>query len=210
MQIDVPELTLPGAARDRSENVVLPGRHADRSRNPPGLRWRRRSCSQRSLAFACSASASRMTRSSEEVLAHLDHEPAALRLSSTPVSDDAACEALCRQTVAQLDHSAGLITYARSCSINGKTVPHLVIQGEHGPITILLMPEEAVAAAVALDGENVHGVILPVGDGSIAIIGAREEKLERIEKSVVGFSDVEHLRLPSLNIDRPVLGNISW
>jgi hypothetical protein len=87
--------------------------------------------------------------------------------------------------VARLDHDAGLITYARSCEINGRTVPHLVIQGEHGPITILLMPEEAIAEAVSLDGENTHGVILPVGDGSIAIIGAREEKLERVEKSVL-------------------------
>ena len=47
------------------------------------------------------------------------------------------------------------------------------------------MPEEAVAAAVPLEGENIHGAILPVGDGSIAIIGAREEQLEPIQKSVL-------------------------
>ncbi len=120
----------------------------------------------------------------EEVLAHLDHEPAALIVSSTPVSDARLARAV-PADVASLDHSAGLITYARSCEINGKTVPHLVIQGEHGPVTILLMPDEAVAEAVLLDGENVHGVILPVGAGSVAIIGAREEKLERIENSVL-------------------------
>ena len=45
--------------------------------------------------------------------------------------------------------------------------------------------EIGTAEAVSLDGENTHGVILPVGDGSIAIIGAREEKLERVEKSVL-------------------------
>lgn len=120
----------------------------------------------------------------DEVLAHLDHEPAALRVSSTPVTDTRLTKVV-PADVAQLDHSAGLITYARSCEINGKTVPHLVIQGEHGPVTILLMPDEAVAEAVSLDGENVHGVILPIGAGSIAIMGAREEKLERIEKSVL-------------------------
>lgn len=120
----------------------------------------------------------------DEVLAHLDHEPASLRPSITPVSDKQLARAV-PANVARLDHSAGLITYARTCEINGRTVPHLVIQGEHGPITILLMPEEGVAEAVSLDGENTHGVILPVGDGSIAIIGAREEKLERVEKSVL-------------------------
>jgi len=120
----------------------------------------------------------------DEVLAHLDHEPAALRVSSTPVSNTRLARAV-PADVASLDHSAGLITYARSCEINGKSVPHLVIQGEHGPVTILLMPDETVAETVSLDGENIHGVILPVGGGSVAIIGAREEKLGRIENSVL-------------------------
>lgn len=121
----------------------------------------------------------------DEVLAHLDHEPRALRPSTTAVSDERLARVV-PVGVADLDHSMGLITYARSCEINGKTVPHLVVQGERGPITILLMPEESIAQAVSLDGENTHGVILPVGDGSVAIIGAREEPLERVEKSVLG------------------------
>lgn len=120
----------------------------------------------------------------DEVLAHLDHEPAALRVSSKPVTDRQLQDAV-PADIARLDHSAGLITYARSCEIRGNQVPHLVIQGEYGPVTILLMPDEALAEAVSLDGENIHGVMLPVGSGSIAIIGAREEKLERIEKSVL-------------------------
>lgn len=120
----------------------------------------------------------------DEVLAHLDHEPYALVVSSTPVSTG-KLEKVVPANIAQLDHSAGLITYAQSCKINGKTVPHLVVQGERGPVTILLMPEEEIAAAQTLDGDNIHGVILPVGKGSVAIIGAREEPLERIEKSVL-------------------------
>ena len=120
----------------------------------------------------------------DEVLAHLDHEPAALLPSTTPVSSERLARVV-PTNVARMDSSTGLITYAQSCEINGNPVPHLVIQGEHGPITILLMPEEMVADAITLDGENVHGVILPVGDGSVAIIGAREEKLEQIEKSVL-------------------------
>lgn len=120
----------------------------------------------------------------DEVVAHLDHEPAALRPSTTPVSDE-WLTAIVPADVARMNHDAGLITYAQSCIINGKTVPHLVIQGQHGPVTILLMPDEPVAEAVPLEGQNIHGAILPVGKGSIAIIGAREEKLEPIEKSVL-------------------------
>ncbi len=120
----------------------------------------------------------------EEVIAHLDHEPYALRVTSTPVSDS-RLQKVVPASVAEMDHSAGLITYAQTCVINGKEVPHLVIQGETGPVTILLMPEQAVSAAETLDGENIHGVILPVGDGSVAIIGTREESLERVEQSVL-------------------------
>jgi len=120
----------------------------------------------------------------DEVLAHLDHEPAALLPSTTPVSSERLASVV-PANVARMDPSAGLITYAQSCEINGNSVPHLVIQGEYGPITILLMPEETVAGAMPIDGDNVHGVILPVGDGSVAIIGAREEKLDQVEKSVL-------------------------
>ena len=34
-----------------------------------------------------------------------------------------------------------------------------------------------------IDGESINGVILPVGDGSIAIIGERDENLERTSKN---------------------------
>jgi len=120
----------------------------------------------------------------DEVLAHLDHEPAALLPSTTPVSGERLASVV-PANVARMDPGAGLITYAQSCEINGNTVPHLVIQGEYGPITILLMPEEAIAGATPIDGDNIRGVILPVGDGSVAIIGAREEKLDKVEKSVL-------------------------
>jgi hypothetical protein len=88
-------------------------------------------------------------------------------------------------SLASFERGTSLITYAQSCVINGNEVPHLVIQGQYGPVTILLMPEERVSESTPLDGETVKGVILPVGNGSIAIIGDREEPLEPIQKNVV-------------------------
>ena len=120
----------------------------------------------------------------EQVIAHLDHEPGALRVTNTPVSDSRLQEVV-PGDVAVMNHNAGLITYAQSCIINGKTIPHLVIQGEYGPVTILLMPDEKIDEAKSLDGINVQGVILPVGNGSIAIIGDREEQLDRIKQNIL-------------------------
>ncbi len=121
---------------------------------------------------------------SDQIIAHLDHEPNALRVTDVPVSDQ-RLQAVVPDGIAEMDHSAGLITYARSCEINGRDVPHLVIQGVYGPVTILLMPEEYVAEASAIEGDNINGIILPVGEGSVAIVGVREERLDTIQKRVL-------------------------
>lgn len=120
----------------------------------------------------------------DEVLAHLDHEPQALVVTTEAVSERSLNNVVSAD-VATLDGDIGLITYARTCVINGMRIPHLVIQGEHGPVTVLLMPDEEVSAAMTLNGKGVNGVILPVGKGSIAIIGEREENLDQIERDVI-------------------------
>jgi hypothetical protein len=107
-----------------------------------------------------------------------------LRVTDVAVTDE-QLNAVVPGDVARLDRSAGLITYAQSCPIRGHQVPHLVIQGEYAPITILLMPEETVAEAESIRGDNVNGVILPVGKGSIAIIGASRERLDRVQERVL-------------------------
>lgn len=120
----------------------------------------------------------------DEILAHLDHEPFALRVTDVAVTDD-RLYAVVPANVATVDHSAGLITYAQSCSINGNNVPHLVVQGQSGPVTILLMPEEMVDGPQDISGDNINGIILPVGDGSIAIIGNSDERLDAISNRVL-------------------------
>lgn len=120
----------------------------------------------------------------DELLAHIDHERNSLVVTNVAVSD-ARLTSVVPADIARLDHGAGLITYARSCVIKGRSVPHLVIQGEHGPVTILLMPDEMVSTPQTITGESVNGVILPVGNGSIAIFGEREESLDQIEKNVL-------------------------
>jgi hypothetical protein len=120
----------------------------------------------------------------DEIVAHLDHEPRALRVTDEPV-DDRRLARVVPAAVANMNHDAGLITYAQTCVINGKKIPHLVMQGEQGPVTILLLPDEAIDAPVPIEGQGINGIILPVGDGSVAIIGESNEKLEAIEKNVV-------------------------
>jgi hypothetical protein len=120
----------------------------------------------------------------DQVLAHVDHEPAALLPSSVAV-DDGKLETVVPKNIATMNHDSGLITFAETCPINGKPVPHLVIQGKRGPITIILMPDEEISENKDLEGASVFGYLLKVGSGSIAIIGERDEQLEDVRKNIV-------------------------
>lgn len=181
LSIPVPPLAMPELPDiDTGNTVVLPKR---RQRTVRWLAIAAGVVAAAVLGFRMLGSGLDYPSLEAEILAHLDHEPYALRVTDEPVAES-RLERVVPSRLARLDHSAGLITYAQSCVINGHRVPHLVIQGERGPVTILLMPEETVSEAISIDGAAVDGVILPVGDGSIAIIGEKGENLDRIETNV--------------------------
>jgi hypothetical protein len=181
LQIDVPPLVMPELPDIDDKVATLPVRR--RSKAPIWFAVAATVVLGLSIALRMSPMFEEYETLADEVLAHLDHEPGALRVTDVPVSDRRLQRAV-PASMAVFDRDTTLITYANPCIINGKRVPHLVVQGQHGPITILLMPEESVDETTRLDGEAVHGVILPVGDGSIAIIGPRDESLEPIQENV--------------------------
>ena len=120
----------------------------------------------------------------EQILAHLPHESFAVKVSDKAVPAE-RLRAVVATDVARFDSGSTLITYAQTCEINGRDVPHLVMQGENGPVVIILMPEEKVTAALPFGNGDVQGVILPVGSGSIAIVGSPGESFDDVERAVL-------------------------
>ncbi|MFK8051847.1 MAG: DUF3379 family protein [Woeseiaceae bacterium] len=119
------------------------------------------------------------------VVEHIEHELYAMRPASTPVSDANLLSVL-SPAGSTLDADAPLVSYAKSCVIDGKLVPHLVMQGANGPVTVLLMPETRVDGPVSIMQGGVEGVILPVGDsGSIAIIGRDAASVESVRDAAL-------------------------
>ena len=182
LSIDVPALNVPELPDVDTGNVVSLSKR--RFTAPSMLAMAATVMLAAFLGFRMLGTGGEYDSLADQLLAHIDHEPYSLRVTGDPVSDERLA-AVVSADVARLDHSAGLITYAQSCKINGRDVPHLVIQGERGPVTLLLMPHEMVDGPQSVTGESVNGVILPVGDGSIAIFGERDEPLERIEEMVL-------------------------
>lgn len=115
-----------------------------------------------------------------EIIAHIRHEPAALVVTASTVSRE-AFEGVLRGGRAALAGPVGQVSYAKLCPFRGRMVAHFVVQGEHGPVTVMLLPEEDVAAPTAIEEDGFMGTLVPVeGGGSVAIVGEPDEPLEEI------------------------------
>ncbi|MEM9172945.1 MAG: DUF3379 family protein [Pseudomonadota bacterium] len=114
-----------------------------------------------------------------ELVEHMSHEPYAMRRADTAVSDTALASVL-NPARASVDEMPALVSYARSCIVNGRSVPHLVVQGEAGPVTLLLLPDESVDGPISIMQDGIEGVLLPVGNGSIAIMGPDKASVEAV------------------------------
>jgi hypothetical protein len=119
----------------------------------------------------------------EQIVSHFENEQFAMRVTDQAVSDDRMARII-PANLATMDKGIGLVSYAQSCVINGKPVPHLVVQGEHGPVTILLLPGEKVDAPQKLKSGAFSGALFPVGNGSIAIVGPAGEDLQQMQQRV--------------------------
>jgi len=79
----------------------------------------------------------------------------------------------------------GKVRYAGVCPIGRHAGGHLVLSGDHGPITVLLLPREPVAASRHFGRDGFRGVIVPAGHGSMAILGEPGEELAPVEQRLL-------------------------
>lgn len=75
----------------------------------------------------------------------------------------------------------GQLNYLGSCNIAGVPGVHLVVQGEMGPVTIMLLPDVPVSAQHRIIDERFNGIIQSAGNGSMAIVGEKGEGLEQVQ-----------------------------
>lgn len=104
-----------------------------------------------------------------EVVAHMHHEPGAMVSTSSRVSPS-ELDAVLRRAGVRLKTGSQKVSLARTCAFRGTTIPHLVVQTQEGPITVLVLPQEQIESAQSFNEEGYAGTILPSGRGSVAII----------------------------------------
>ena len=124
-----------------------------------------------------------------DVVAHIHHEPAAIRIPVVPPEaavPGAELATVLREAGANLGPMGPMVRYAKLCPFRGEMVAHFVVQGASGPVTVLLLPDVDVEQPVRVDEDGFIGTIvsLPIG-GSIAVVGEQgEERLDEIQREV--------------------------
>lgn len=103
-----------------------------------------------------------------DVTAHMAHEPAAWS-TTRPVPLARVSAALERHGVAL---RAGVIdvTYVQRCWFRGGRVPHLVVAGDGGPVTVMVLTDERVDSRRSFDEQGYRGVVVPAPRGGLAIL----------------------------------------
>jgi hypothetical protein len=105
-----------------------------------------------------------------DVVNHMAEEPQAWRRTDTPVSAP-KLDAVLSESHVRLRPGAGLVSYANSCLFRGHQVPHLVVQTEAGPVTVMVLVHESVHESMHFDEQGYRGMIVPVaGHGSLAVL----------------------------------------
>jgi len=105
-----------------------------------------------------------------DVVTHMGGEPGSWLQTDVPVSG-VELQSVLRDSHVTLAAGAGLVSYASSCAFRGHRVPHLVIQTESGPVTVMVLVHEGVRKPLRFDEQGYRGVIVPVaGHGSLAVL----------------------------------------
>jgi hypothetical protein len=122
-----------------------------------------------------------------EITKHWYHEPESWVVTASQVENSILADVLDDSAEVDLAQLRG-VSYANLCRVAGKRIPHLVIQGEQGPYMVLLMPGRSLDSPIplTLPDEGLSGHIVPVGTGSIAVLGTGvAADVERMEASIV-------------------------
>jgi Protein of unknown function (DUF3379) len=148
----------------------------------------------RLFAFAASVAAalvigatlwlSRPTSSlASEIVAHVEGEPDSWH--KTELVSAERLDAVLRKSGVKLGTGMEPVVYASSCWFRGHFVPHVVVTTKHGPVTVMILLHEQVAAAQQFNEDGYSGLLVPASTGSVAVLSRTPVALEQPAADVV-------------------------
>ncbi len=119
-----------------------------------------------------------------DLVEHLGHEPEALVVTGRPADSALLAEVLERGGI-RLRPAIGTVSYASTCVFRGRRVPHLVVQTDRGPVTVMVLRHERPAAPQSFDEQGFAGRIVPAGPGSVAVLGSSDGDIGEVTADVL-------------------------
>lgn len=106
-----------------------------------------------------------------QVIEHVNGEAFSLVRTSQATDPAELADILSRSGI-QLKPDAMLVSYAASCQFRGHKVPHLVVQTDRGPVTVLVLADETIGGkSNRIDEDGFEGVVVPAPRGSLVVLG---------------------------------------
>jgi hypothetical protein len=104
-----------------------------------------------------------------QVIDHVNGEAFSLVRTAQP-ADATELEDILDRAGIRLKPGQVLVSYAARCQFRGHAVPHLVVQTQHGPVTVLVLADETIEAK-SIDEDGFEGVVVPAPRGSLVVLG---------------------------------------
>jgi hypothetical protein len=107
----------------------------------------------------------------EQVVTHTDHESFAMIRTDERVDGQLLADVLANSGLS-LRANAAEVSYASTCPFRGHDVPHLVVQTDEGPVTVMVLTEEEPTKTMERFEEGGYeGMIVPAPKGVLAVLG---------------------------------------
>jgi hypothetical protein len=120
----------------------------------------------------------------QRVLAHIELERELL--STREKVSRAKLLSVLKSVGAELKGDLANVQHASLCPLSEHGGAHLVFDGRKGPVIVLLLPKEFVAAPTAIQREKMAGLVLPTTNGSMALVSEHGESLQEIAQRMRG------------------------
>jgi hypothetical protein len=118
----------------------------------------------------------------DEVVEHVLHESGSW--ASQRRLGPAEIEAVLAKAGVRFDTSMPVV-YASPCVFRGRVSPHLVVQTDHGPVTVMILARQKLKQRQRFSEEGFEGVLLPAGEGSVAVLSRGGAVPEATEAAVL-------------------------
>jgi hypothetical protein len=71
------------------------------------------------------------------------------------------------------------IHWSKDCLVDNEAAMHLIISGETGPVSLMIVPTQVVQAETPINDDRFTGFITPVDGGTLVVLGNRQEPVRK-------------------------------